>query len=538
MAARPVRRVHSTTLTAHVGGPLGTVALLHEIPNLTESHLLNSSWRATPSTELLRRNFGEPSLDDRDWTPVEIPHQWAGSDEFNEQQSVLYRTRFSEPPRNPADPAGLRTWICLDGVMTSADVWLNGSYLGLAEGYSIPHAFDITAASHASSEHMLAIDASCPNLSEGPRQALTGIFQGGQAFPPDANPGGIWRSVRLERTGSVRIDRLRVICREADSDRAILGIHVRLLADGANKVLIRTFLDPAADKRGQGRTISHIQEVEVADGDNLLDWRFAVEQPELWWPHALGDQPLYDLRVEVVVDGQISHVRKRRTGLRQIEMSNWQMHVNGERLFLKGANLLPAALDLGCVALDDLLEDLHQAKAAGLDFLRVHSHINRPELYREADRIGLLLWQDLPITGEMHRAVRKRAEVLALETVDLLGHHPSIAIWCTHNDPKPAPLEDFVTRESKQRKRSRRRQVRRQGLPSWNRSVLDRGLKRAMHKADPSRLVVASSGVLPHPPQMDGTDAHLWLGWYYGEAEDIAQVANRWPRAVRFVSEF
>ncbi|MFV1991493.1 MAG: hypothetical protein ACC652_12220, partial [Acidimicrobiales bacterium] len=189
---------------------------MREIPNLTESHLLTNDWCATPSTEVLRRNFGEPGLNDQEWTSVTLPHQWANSDEFANQQNVLYRCGFSEPPREQQDPTGLRTWICVDGVMTSADVWLDGSYLGLTQGYSIPHAFEITAASHASSEHVLAIDANCPAVSEGPSSALTGIFQAGQAFSSDANPGGIWRNIRLERTGSVRIDRLRVICREAD----------------------------------------------------------------------------------------------------------------------------------------------------------------------------------------------------------------------------------------------------------------------------------------------------------------------------------
>ncbi|MFV1991494.1 MAG: hypothetical protein ACC652_12225, partial [Acidimicrobiales bacterium] len=95
-----------------------------------------------------------------------------------------------------------------------------------------------------------------------------------------------------------------------------------LQAHGSTKALIRTFLDPAANVRGQGGTVSHLQEVELADGENLLDWRFAVEEPDLWWPHSLGTQPLYDLRVEVITNDQISHVRKRRTGLGQVEMSN------------------------------------------------------------------------------------------------------------------------------------------------------------------------------------------------------------------------
>src|SRR6185295_15567807 len=78
----------------------------------------------------------------------------------------------------------------------------------------------------------------------------------------------------------------------------------------------------------------------------------------------------------------------------------------------------------------------------------------------------------------------------------------------------------------------------RQQLPSWNKSVLDRWVKRAFEKADPTRPTVAHGGVLPHLPQLDGTDSHLWLGWHRGEVHELADRARAVPRLVRFVSEF
>ncbi len=49
---------------------------------------------------------------------------------------------------------------------------------------------------------------------------------------------------------------------------------------------------------------------------------------------------------------------------------------------------------------------------------------------------------------------------------------------------------------------------------------------------------MAHSGVLPHLPQLDGTDSHLYLGWYLGDERDFPTLAARWPRLVRFVTEF
>ncbi len=68
--------------------------------------------------------------------------------------------------------------------------------------------------------------------------------------------------------------------------------------------------------------------------------------------------------------------------------------------------------------------------------------------------------------------------------------------------------------------------------------MLDRWVKRAFEQADPSRPTIAHSGVLPHLPQLDGTDSHLWLGWHRGEVDELAQRARALPRLVRFVSEF
>jgi beta-mannosidase len=50
--------------------------------------------------------------------------------------------------------------------------------------------------------------------------------------------------------------------------------------------------------------------------------------------------------------------------------------------------------------------------------------------------------------------------------------------------------------------------------------------------------VIAHSGVLPHLPQIDGTDSHLYFGWYHGNERDLPGLARRLPRLVRFVSEF
>ena len=68
--------------------------------------------------------------------------------------------------------------------------------------------------------------------------------------------------------------------------------------------------------------------------------------------------------------------------------------------------------------------------------------------------------------------------------------------------------------------------------------MLDRSIKRALEHADGTRPVIAHSGVLPHPPQLDGTDTHVYFGWYHGEERDFPRFLRTMPRLARFVSEF
>jgi beta-mannosidase len=420
----------------------------------------------------------------------------------------------------------------VDGLFYQGDVWLDGAYVGDTEGYFFPHSFEVTEALARHRDHLLGIEATCsPQRDRRAKRNLTGVFQHWDCLDPDWNPGGIWRPVHVTETGPVCIRRLRVICREATEERAVVDLDAELDADVATTAIIRTTIGG----------VDHHLEQPLAAGENQVDWTVAVPDPDLWWPHALGDQPLQDVVVEVHVPdqeahepGEPSHRVERRIGLRQVAMRNWIVSVNGERLFLKGANQGPNKMQLGEAAPAELARDVELAKDAGLDLLRVHAHISRPELYDAADDAGLLIWQDLPLQWGYARSVKKQAVRQAAAAVDLLGHHPSVAIWCGHNEPLALEVEpgevDVAT--------FARTFLTVQELPTWNKTILDRAVKRSLEKADPSRPVIPHSGVLPHPPKLDGTDSHLYFGWYHGEERDLPRFLRLLPRMGRFLSEF
>ena len=296
---------------------------------------LSGTWRAVVADEDLRRSWlddGGP-VDD-DWEPVEVPGHWRSHAAFADANGpLLYRTRFEQD--RPAE--GERRWLRFDGLFYQGDVWLDGAYVGDTEGYFFPHCFEVTEALADRTEHRLGVEVACsPQTDRDPQaQPHRGLPALGLPRPRLEPRRHLAAGLHRDRPAPIRIQHLRVLCRRADATRA--------------DVAVRAVLDAA---EGGGATITttiggtdHSQDVTLASGENQLEWTVAVAGPRLWWPKALGDQPLEDVTVEVTADGadRPSHRRTSRTGLRQVSMRAWVVSVNGERLFVKGANHGPHA---------------------------------------------------------------------------------------------------------------------------------------------------------------------------------------------------
>ena len=482
---------------------------------------LSGNWKARLADDDVRRDGVGLDLDDSAWDEVAVPGHWRSSSAFATSDGpLLYRTRF----HLDTPDAGQRRWVTLDGVMYQADVWLDGAYLGDPEGYFFPHTYDITALSRLADDHVLAVEVACASQAgRTSKRVLTGTLQSGDFVDPERNPGGIWAGVRVHETGPVRIDRLRVLCRDANEARAHLRLHARLDCDVTRTCRVRTIVD--------GR-VGDEQTMALAKGVNEVDWNLDVDNPRLWWPWALGTQALTEVRVEIAVDGVTSDERQLLTGLREVAMSDWVISVNGEALFAKGANLAPTRDFLAEATPQEVRRDIELARELGLDLVRVNGHVARPELYDAADELGVLVWQDLPLQWDYARTVRKEAVRQARELVDLLGHHPSIVTWCGHSEPDGAADRRTAAGTSVVRR------ILQQQLPTWNRTILDPWIRRSFESADETRPIVTHSGVAPNLPHVEGSDSHLSFGWFHGEARDLEGFAATAPRLVRFVSEF
>lgn len=492
---------------------------------------LSGAWLVHPADADLARRFFEREFDDADWAKAAVPGHWRSCPELADSDGpVLYRHPFDMAP--PAE--GRRAFLVFDGIFYFADVWLDGAYLGATEGYFFPQVFEITEPARAASEHVVAAEVACPKQTERSRKRLvTGVFSHWDCLDPEWNPGGLWRPVRVVETGPVRIDTLRAVCAEATEERGRLRLTMALDATpGEGKGPQEARL--VARLTGPGLELEWERHQPLAAGENRLEWVLEVDRPPRWWPRRLGDQPLCDLEVAVEIGGETSDVRRLRTGFREVRLVDWAFHLNGERLYVMGSNQGPARQALAEATPDELRRDVELAAEANLDMLRVHAHVSRPDLYAAADEAGLLLWQDFPLQWGYARGIRREAARQARALVDLLGHHPSIVLWCGHNEPltfeglEPgrAPSTGALLKAGAS-----------MFGPTWNKNLLDRSVHRALAKTDGTRPVDPHSGVLPGP-MTGGTDAHLYFGWYHGHMAELAWGLRRWPRLARFVSEF
>jgi beta-mannosidase len=444
------------------------------------------------------------------WKPIGVPRQLAAREG---RQSVWYRTEFPRP-----DHAG-RVVLRIGGAFLAANVWLNGRLLGSHYGYFAPFGFDLTP--YLKAENLLVICCESPVEPQPEKKRhIMGLFNDGDLKPYPASaygslpepyalevPLGLWRSVQLEYLGPIAVDWIRLTPTfEAGDGRLEVEARLRNLdgrqMDGDVEVVVKP---PGRDALRLAR------EVRLGGGmEQTVTMRLALPGARRWEPWRFGEQPLYRAEVVAHSEGGESSRVDDAFAFRQLSWDigprRWSFSVNGRPMFLRGACYAPA------YRLDELNRDVFQrdvatAKASNIDALRVVANVLPADFYREADEAGMLVLQDLPLTGtyvyhgrnDEARFFESAAREQQVEMVTALRNHPSIALWIAHDAP-PWLATNFDLGEV--------HSVRQ------NHSI-DQELKAAFDHLDPSRPSVAASG---------DVDLHLLQGWAGGAWSDIAHV--------------
>jgi beta-mannosidase len=403
------------------------------------------------------------------------------------------------------------------GVYYSARVWLNGRYLGDHQGYFGAFEFDVTDVLAEDAENELLVEVNSPEeLAENDRETIGGVWARWDGLGPHINPGGIFREVDLVSSGDVRVTSLGVIADGSGYGRAYVELRARrgTLARLTGLVRPLGFEAPGAELE---------RVVRVEAGTNRFDVGFYLPQVRPWWVWDRGKQSLYELTLGC--GGVEESVR---FGARSVELRDWKVYLNGQRLFARGINYVPTDAYPARASEQRLRADACLVRDAGMNAVRVHAHVAEKAFYEACDELGLLVFQDFPLQWTHRRSVLGPAVAQAKEMARDLRSHPSVGLYLAHDEPFYVVPPEKWSVPNLLRTAA---EVLSPRWALWQRRVLDPAVVRAIRREDGSRPVIDAAG---HPL----TTNHLYFGWYYGSFRDLERVVKIFPGLSRLPTEY
>ncbi len=377
--------------------------------------------------------------------------------------------------------AGEQLWLKFRGINYSADIYLNGNKVNADthEGMYLREKYLITPYLKEG-KNRLAVLVSPPDPAGSPDgqggdgligRSVTMQFTAGWDWicPVADRNTGIWDEVALEITGPVDLTDPFVRTRvpgirqpQGKQAPAYLSASVDLVnstsAEVKGKVTART-----------GRYEVNKPVVLAADGKTTVELpEIKLEDPQLWWPNGTGDHPLHSLEFSFVSEEGVTSDKEQVTyGIREVNTRFDEkpgariFSVNGQDIFIKGGNWIASDALLRLSA-ERYEAEVKMHAEMNMNMIRIWggSMTERPEFYKACDKYGLLVWQDLWISGDCNgrwydpkkkdSQARRRAypdkHSLFLETaadqIKMLRNHASLAIWCGGNEfPPPADID-------------------------------------------------------------------------------------------------
>jgi len=338
------------------------------------------------------------------------PESWLSGVQRKQEINLWYHRSFSVPD----GWKGRRVLINFGAVDNTAVVFINGRKIGAHSGGYDSFSFDITDALRPGVNTLVVgawdpNDGRAPSGKNGPR--------GDYTFT-----SGIWQTVWLEPVGQEYIRSLKL---EPDVE----GRQLKLTVDAGRDVTVEAIAFRAG------------QPVATLKGNAGTELYLPVKHPQLWSP----EHPfLYDLHVRLLdgqgkaIDEVQSYFGMRSVGVGQV---NGQPHLllNGHFLFQLGL------LDQGywpdgiyTAPTDEALKfDIVFAKRAGFNMIRKHMKTEPQRWYYWADKLGLLVWQDMPSIWYQDEDTAVTRSLFRRELKRIIDDHfnsPSIVTWIPFNE--------------------------------------------------------------------------------------------------------
>jgi hypothetical protein len=340
----------------------------------------------------------------------------------NAQGMGRYRRRV----QIPADWVDKSIHLIMEGVFNESAILVDGAAVAVHGDGWTPIEIDLTQTLAGKTSFVLGVDARVPDDRTG------GRFSQSLAAKQDwyGVQGGIWKSARLEAREPVHI------AKAATRTSFDLKTGVVSVSGEVSRAAPATALQVTLARQGAAvaRLTNHFQ-------SDRFEVSLALPQAEAWSPEAPN---LYDLVIELIVGDKIVDSLERTVGFRRFEAKDGRLMLNGEPFYMFGALDQDWHPEEECRApsAEFLEQRFANAKAMGLNTLRCHVKIPDPLYFDLADRLGLIVWLDMPYAQFLAPATREALKRVFQTSAATHAHHPSIAIWTLFNEGWGIDLDD------------------------------------------------------------------------------------------------
>lgn len=414
--------------------------------------LLNEGWTLTGDTLSINMQLNVPSVVQQSlYENGIIPHPYLGTVE----NQLLW---ISDHPWDytlhfDADKELLEkenVELVFQGIDTYAKVRLNGQDLFFADNQFRTWKQEVKDLLRAK-DNLLEVNfvrydstqlalyaAHQPRLPEKYAVSRKAPYQHGWDWAPKYKNVGLWKPVKVVGWDEARLEDAYVVTQVANTERAELLLHLDVVSEGAIDIEVGV---------STGSTTLTSRSLCLPKGRQHAVLPITIDNPQLWWPNEMGEQPLYDFEVRLKKDGKVIDAQSFKSGIRTFEMVDkpdsigraFYFKVNGIPFYAKGANYVPEEMIETWINPDNTLVLLRQAKDAHFNMLRVWGGGIYPadDFFSICDSLGILVWEDFMYAGTMYpydEAFMENARIEAEEQVKRLASHPSLALWCGGNE--------------------------------------------------------------------------------------------------------
>lgn len=277
-----------------------------------------------------------------------------------------------------------------------------------------------------------------PRLPEKYAVSRKAPYQHGWDWAPKYKNVGIWKPVKLVGWNGARLENAYIVTQAANAEKAELMLHLDLNSNIVENAKVELYVNSLKNKE---------IEINVEKGQDHKIVPITLDNPQLWWPNEMGEQPQYDFEVRLKKGNKVLDSKSFKSGIRTFEMVDepdsigraFYFKVNGVPFYAKGTNYVPEEMIETWIKPENTLRLLQSAKSSHFNMLRVWGGGVYPsdDFFNICDSLGILVWQDFMYAGTMYpyeEVFLENARIEAEEQVRRLASHPSLALWCGGNE--------------------------------------------------------------------------------------------------------